>query len=380
MSRHRLPLLLPAVLFSVALIAAPALADRIPSAVKTSSTPSPKPISDFLATQLPNLASTDPLVQKQARESIISECAGHVGLSASPEYGTMYATLLSKALMPITASPSIRTRVNVGVVVASVAAQVYHDGGSAAGLQPVVEKLLKDSQPAVVLWGAKAAKYVIGSDLLHGENPSALDKILVQAVKNHPDSGPIVEEAFVSLTLEDGAFAKLKGGTQFPQAATVLVPELLDLIGWRGDQYKAGATPPSPLAEQPATVFIPVTIFQGIQANPAMLNQTLKVMGDTTCSTIRFLANGTPTPNLVDMAKDYGRAFDAFGQQMPNANVQKAGKAIADMSQNTDPTRMGKLCDDLTDALKSAGVNLANGNGPGAGEPAPPPAIAGSTK
>lgn len=293
----------------------------------------------------------------------------------------MYATLLSKALLPAATAPSIRTRLNAAVVVESVAAQVYHDGGSAAGLQPLVDKLLKDPQPAIVLWGAKSARYIIGSDLSHGGNPSSLAKILVQAVKDHPDSGPIVEEAFVALTLEDGAFGKLKSDPQFPQMATVLVPELLDLFGWRGDQYKAGSNPPSPLADRPVTVFIPVTIFSGIQSNPTTLNQTLKVMGDTTCSTLRFLANGTPTPELVDMVKADGRAFDAFGQQMPNANsVQKAGKAIADMSQNADPTRMGKLCDDLTDALKSVGVNLANGNGPGAGQAAPPPAVAGSTK
>lgn len=380
MSRHRLPQLLPAFVFSVALVAAPVLADRIPSAVKTSSTPPSNAISAVLTPQVQNLSSADPLVQKQARESIVFECAGHAGLSASPEYGTLYATLLSKALMPAAASPSIRIRLNAAVVVASVAAQVYHDAGSAAGLQPLVEKLLKDPQQAVVLWGAKSAKYIIASDLEHGGNPTSLDKGLVQAAKDYPDSGPIIEDVYTSLTLYEGAFAKLKNDPQFPQNAQVIMPDLLDLIAWRGDQYKVGSNPPGPLADLPATVFIPVTVFSAVQSNPAMLNRTLKVMGDSTCSTLRFLANGTPTPDLMDMAKAYGRAFDAFGQQMPNADVQKAGHAIADMSQNADPTRMGKLCDDLATALKSVGVNLANGNGPGADESVPPPAVAGSTK
>lgn len=324
--------------------------------------------------------SQDPLVQQQARQSIIFECEGHAGLSASPEYGTLYATLLAKALQPAAASPSIRIRLNAAVVADHVAFDVYREGGSASGLEPLVKKLLKDPDEAVVLWGIKAARYVIASDLLSATGPSSLGKAVVQAVKSFPGSGSIVEDAYQSLTPQDDARPNAPGIP--PAAAATVLPDLNDLMTWRGDQYKAGGSPPSPLADIPATVFIPVKVFPVIQANPnpAALKKTLQAMGDATCSTLRFLANGTPTPELVQMVNAYGDAFDTIGQEMSNDDIHKAGIAIEKMSQNTDPTRISKLCDDLANALKSVGVNLANGNGPGAAEPAAPAAVAGSAK
>jgi hypothetical protein len=125
---------------------------------------------------------------------------------------------------------------------------------------------------------------------------------------------------------------------------------------------------------------LPVTAFAAVNADPATRNRTLKVMGETTCSTVQSLASGSSAPELIDMVKADGNAFYAFGQQLSNPDVQKAGKAIEDMSQNTDPTKMTKLCEDLAAALKAVGVDIATGNGPGAGETPVSPALAGSTK
>lgn len=377
LSRHRLPLLLAGLVCSATFVAAPVLADRISSTVKTANPPPDKPITEYLAGEIPNLMSSDPATQKLARDSIVFECAGHAGLSASPEYGTLYATLLAKALQPAAASPSIRIRVNAAVVVDHVAFDVYREGGSASGLEQLVEKLLKDHDEAVVLWGIKAARLVIASQLLDGKNPSALDKSVVQAVKDFPNSGSIVEDAYIALTPRDDAqqdaLPKRPGGQTIPATAAVQVlPELLELIAWRGDQYKAGGSPPSPMADRPATVFIPVKLFSNIQGNPALMNQTLKTLGDATCSMLRYVQNGTPTPELIQMLNAFGDAFVDFGQLMTNSSIEKSGSAIAKLSQNTDPNRMGKLCDDLTDALRSAGV--ADGNAPGV------PAVAGNAR
>lgn len=327
-----------------------------------------------------SLSAEDAQTQKTAREALIFESGGHSGASASPEYGTEYAADLAKGLTNALQSRSIRTRLNAGVVATTVAGLVYHDGGSAAALQPVVEALLKDKQAAIVLWGAKAAKYVIASEIQNGANSAPLAAALVKAVKEHGESGPVIEEAFNSLTLEGSSFEKLKGAPQFQQGAVDVIPSILDLVAWRGEQYKGGGSVPSPLADRPVTVFLPVTAFSTVNAKPATLNRALKVMGETTCSTVRSLANGNSTPDLLDMVKADGNAFDTFGQQLSNADVQKAGKAIEEMSQNTDPTKMNKLCDDLAAALKTVGVNIANDNGPGAGENPPTPALAGTTK
>ena len=379
LSRHRLPLFV-AMVCSATLFAGPALADRIASSVKTSNTPPWHPISAYFLTQSADFESPDPLKQKTARESLISECSGHSGLSATPEYGTLYATQLGKVMVGYAAFPSLRMRLNVSIVVAGVAAQVFRDGGSASGLEPVVQKLLSDKQPAVVLWAVKAAKYVLGSQLTDNVNASGLAKAVVAAVKNHGDSGPIVEEAYSSLTLEGNAFGKLIGGPQFQQNATNLIPAIRDLVAWRGDQYKNGGSVPSPLADRPVTVFLPVTAFGAVNSSPAMLKSTLKAMGETTCATIHSVANGNASPELLDMVRAYGDAMSVFGQQMSNTGVRDAGKAIQGITQNVDPTKMNTACDGLVAALKSAGVDIVVNNGPGAGEQVPAPAIAGSAK
>jgi hypothetical protein len=275
---------------------------------------------------------------------------------------------------------SLRLRLNVAIAVSGVAAQVYKDGGSTAGLAPLVETLLKDKQAAVVLWAAKAAKYVLASQLTDNVNVSQLAKAVVAAVKDHAESGPIVEESYSSLTLEGGSFDAIKKGPQFQQNGADLIPAILDLIAWRGDQYKIGGSVPSPLADRPVTVFVPVTAFGVINSKPALLNQTLKVMGETTCSTVHSIANGNTSPELLEMVKADGDAFYVFGRQMSNAGIENAGKAIQGISQNTDPTKATKMCDDLAAALKGAGVNIAADNGPGAGEQVPAPAVAGSAK
>ena len=377
LSRHRLPLFV-AMVCSATLFAGAALAASIPSSIKTSSTPPQGPIDAFLKTESTSLASADPLIQKPARDALIAECSGHSGLPATPEYETLYATELGKQLTSHVAAPSLRLRLNVAIIAYGVAAQIYKDGGSTSGLAPLVQALLQDKQQAVVLWAIKAAKYVLASQLNDNVNPSALAKAVFAAVKNYGDSGPIVEEAFSSLTLE--GLDKLKGGAQFQQNAPSLIPAVLDLFAWRGQRYKNGDSVPSPLADRPVTVFVPVTAFGVINSKPGLLNQTLKVMGETTCSSVHSMANGNASQELLDMIKADGDAFSVFGRQMSNPAIEAAGKAIQGISQSTDPTKASKMCDDLVAALKGAGVNIAADNGPGAGEQVPAPAIAGSTK
>jgi hypothetical protein len=110
-------------------------------------------------------------------------------------------------------------------------------------------------------------------------------------------------------------------------------------------------------------------------------------MGETTCATIHSLANGNSSPELLEMVRAYGDAMFVFGQQMSNSGIgdagkaiQDAGKAIQNITQSTDPNKMTATCDGLVAALKSAGVDIVVNNGPGAGEQAPSPAIAGSAK
>jgi hypothetical protein len=377
LSRHRLRLLV-ALACSPALFAVPAMGitEKVPYSVKSSSSPSHAAVQGFIDKEVANLVSEDVTTQKLARETLAWDVAAHTGASATPQYQTEYANDLGKALASVLKSPSLRNRINASVVATEVAAQIARtDGASSSGLTPAVQAMLSDPQPAVVLWGIKAAKYVMASDIQGAADPSPIAKLIVKAVKEHGDSGPIIEEAFDSLTFDH--LDKLKGDAQFVARTSSIIPDLLDLIAWRGEQYKAGTSTPSPLADRVATVFLPVTAFSAVNANQATRTRALKVMGDATCSILRAIANGSSTPEVIDAARADGRAFDSFGQQLPSNDLHLAGKAIAEMSQNSDPTRIGKLCDDLTNALKGVGVDLASDNGPGAAQAPPAPAVAG---
>lgn len=377
MSRHRLPLIV-ALVCSPALLAVPATgAELVPASIKSSNSPSHAAVQGFIDKTVANLVSNDPALQKLAREQLLTEVEGHTGAGATPQYQTEYANDLGKALAPILKSPSLRTRINAAVVAAEVASKVVHnEGASASGLAPAVQAMLSDSQPAVVLWGVKAAKDVMASDIMFGGNPAPIAKQLVKAVVAHGDSGPIIEEAFASLTFEQ--LSKQKSDSQFIAGTAGVIPDLLDLIAWRGKQYNnAGGNTPSPLADRPATVFLSVTAFGVIHSNPALQTRALKTMGEATCLRLRALANGNSTPGLLDMARADGYAFESLGQELPNPDVQNAGKNIAQMSQNSDLTRIGKLCDDLAAALKGIGVDIAAENTAGAEGAPPAAAVAG---
>lgn len=373
LSRHRLPLL-SALVCLTALLAGPALADRIPSSIKSSNTPSEAVIQTFIDSQVKDLNSDNQIAQKQARDQLINEATSHSGTKESPEYATAYANTLAKALPKVLNAPSLRTRLDAAVVAAGVATAATRSEGSASGLQAVVIALLKDKQVAVALWGAKAAKYVIASDLKNNIDASGVASAVLDCVKNHDGSGPLVEEAFNSLTLE-GGFTNLEQDPAFQKNVPSVIPSILKLIAMRADQYKNGGSLPSPLADRPVTVFIPVTAFQAVNSDPKGLKEALTTFGDATCAIIHSSANGNSSPDTLDMIKAYGTAFDTFGQQMSNPAIQAAGKAIEQISQNTDPTKMSKLCDDLAAALKTVGVNIAN-NGPGAGANGPQPVLA----
>jgi len=160
-----------------------------------------------------------------------------------------------------------------------------------------------------------------------------------------------------------------------------VIPDLLDLIALRTQQFQSATVPPSPQAEEVVSVFLSVTAYPAIAANQALLNRTLKVMGDLTCSVVQAVAKGNNTPEMVDVARADGGFFDTIGQQMQNPGVQGAGKTILGISVNSDPGTIGKFCDGLVTALGAVGVTISSdGSSGSAPETSAQPAIAGSSK
>jgi hypothetical protein len=337
-------------------------------------------IQGFIDNAVAGLSAPSAVAQQQARKSLIDESENHTGGPATPQYQSLYAADVNKALLQgfKANNNNVHFRINAGVVAAEVAARVLRGDGDVAPLSPIVQALLNDKQSAVVLWGMKAAKYVVADGIQKGANAGVVSKLIVKAMKAHGDVGSIVEEAYNALTFDK--LDKVKGNPQFAAWVGPILPDLLDLIAFRAEQYRKLGTPPSPQAERVVSVFLSVTAFPAVNSNPATLNRTLTVMGDLTCSAVGSVAAGNTAQELVDTARDDGRFFDTIGAQMQNQPMQVAGKSIADINANTDPTKMTDRCAGLVAALKGIGVNILPGGGGGAVAAPAQPALAGTPK
>lgn len=382
MSRYRLPILLT-VLCSFALLLSPARGDRLPSSVKSSTSPqgSRAQIKSLISQQVAALASGDPTAEQTARTTLVYEVESHSGATASEQYQTEYATDLAAALLPVVNDPKwgLRARLNAAVVTTEVAAKVWRGGGDCSVLTPLVQAFLKDKQPAVVLWGIKAARFALGSTVQVG-NGDPLAKLIVKAAEANGNSGPIVEEAYNALTFERLG-DKFAANPQFPAWVGPVLPDLIDLMEWRLGRYRAAADPPpSPQAERSVAVFLSVTAFPAVNAQPATRDRALKVMGEMTCSLLHAVANGNTSPELIETIKKYGDAFSALGQLLANDGMQTVGKNVSSISSNTDPNKMGNLCDGLAASLKAVGVNIDSGGGPGAAQTPGDSTVVGSSK
>jgi hypothetical protein len=380
--RHRFRILLAALCLPALISVAAFGADRLPANVKTSASPAmfAAQIQSLIDSTAAGLASDDPITQQNARLNLINECQNHTGAPASPQYQAVYATGVNKALLQLLkdkGGKNVRLRVNAGVSAADVASRVFHDGGDASKLAPMVQELLADKQTAVALWGIKAAKPVIASTIENAGNPTSISKLIVKIMPVHGGSGAVVEEAYSTLTLERLTDRlKLNPALNFDQAIVAIVPDLLDLIAWRAEQYQNG-NPPSPQAERVVPVFLSSTAGAGLALNPALSNRALKVMGDLVCGSVKAVSNGNSSGELIDMIKDEGKYFDVTGDKLANPAIKAAGRAISDINERTDPNKMQARCDDLLAALKSVGVKDTD-NAPGAAQTPSP--VAGAPK
>jgi hypothetical protein len=332
-----------------ALLAATTFGDQIPSTTKSSTGPATyqSQIQLVINNAAKDLASEDPAAPKHGRESLIYECENHAGGGgASQQFQSLYATLLAKTLLPLTKpNVSLRTRLNVAIVTREIAAKSYKNVSSDP-LAPLVSAELSDKQEPVVLWGLKAARYVIPAVATNAGNAAALSKLVVQAAKAHGDSGPVIEEAYGALILE-------------PTLAGSILPDLLDLLEWRTKQYQGGAnTPPSTLAEQSVTVFLSVNAFPAVNANPVILNRTLKDVADFSCAVLQSFAAGNNSGDLIEMIRATGSAINAFGQQLANNDLKAAGDAIAKVGPNTPAGQVTASCAALAAALKPMNINI----------------------
>ena len=349
MIRHRHRIL-------VALLCAPALwAAHVSGAITSSTKQSTSPaaiepvVREFISGELKQLQSNTPAAQKTAKDSLVAECTGR-DVTPSAEYQQTYMRVLAQQLQGLTKSTVLRTRLNAGIIATEVAEQTVKAGGAGV-FEPLATALINDKEEAVLLWGVKLAKYVIGDLAIAGKSPGTMDKAVIEVVKSHPNTGYLAEEAYSALTLEP-----YQNSDDFGKAAPAVLLDLLNLMKVRTAQY-AAAVPASPQAEEKATVFLAVRAYPAASA-PATRNRVLAALGEAACAVLNQIAAGNNPPELISVARAEGGALQVFGNNFSSPALTAAGQAIISVGQNTPTNTVTANCTSLVNALKGMGVPI----------------------
>ncbi|HEY8667980.1 MAG TPA: hypothetical protein VIL86_15115 [Tepidisphaeraceae bacterium] len=266
---------------------------------------------------------------QDAREALI-EATQVANADALPTYLGPYANAVNDAIKPLKDHKDLRVRLNAAIVVARVAQAAKN-----TRLMECSQAFMQDGEEAVVLWGIKAAKYIIPQVL---NNPMlaignggkfVMVGAIVPAVKAHPD-GPVVEEAYEALSVDPKDVP--------PTAIGQVVEQMFALFAWRNEQYLKGV-PTEPLAERLPMNYLS-TLFGTGAPKPLTPAQQLQVMQLGTdlmsLAAQRMSAGGVPEqlgPVIVMDAK----AITAIGTRMSSNAVIAAVKNLKEMSNNPNP-------------------------------------------
>ncbi len=330
-------------LTSLALISSRAAAQSIPSIWKTASDAEGHraEIARAVDAKIAKLQSDDTEAQKYARQWLIEQA----GTTQSPtaSFLDVYADVINNALenianpkkAPTTQPISIRIRLNAAIINAEVAKRANNARQSVA-----TATFLRDPSEAVVLWGMKAAKYELASQLAQPavmRRPDLLRAIL-DAVRAHPGSGAIAAEAYLALSLEK-ADPNLRLTSD--DSIKELIPQIMDLANFRLSLF-ADAAPPDLFADGSAVVFLTRTKVWNLETS----DQQQKVMD----LLYNYVAAGGKLFNdpavtddrseLLDFIHQIGRAFIAIAVVKDNSltsPLKKAADAIYGISPDTKP-------------------------------------------
>lgn len=180
----------------------PATQAELPVDVRTSANAdAQKPaIQQYVTALVGQIRGTDPKLASQAREELTKQVKSNpnAGLQVSASFQLVYTTAVMNEIQPMLKSPDVRDRLSAGVIVQRLA-----DATKLMSLQQATQTLLADESPAVALWGVKSAAALIPT-VLNGGFAAQNEKLtagIVDAVKKHPQSGPIVQDAYRALDI-----------------------------------------------------------------------------------------------------------------------------------------------------------------------------------
>ena len=248
-------------------------------------------VAQFLQQTADQLANGTADQQSKAREALKGEALVDGQNKATAAYLNLYAQLLNEQLITLSQNSDMRVRLNAAIVDLSVAQTVNN-----AQLAPATAAFIGDKTDAVVLWGVKAARWVIPAQLgAFGGKTQLLDAI-VAGVQAHPSGytgGAIAYDAYLALTLDISPPLNKPTGAMM----AAVVPAVQKLMELRKQQYLNGIAP-SPRAEAYGSSFLSNRLIW--TTLPAA--QQVALMQDF-CDLIGLMAQQAAVANPADLGE-----------------------------------------------------------------------------
>ncbi len=236
-------------------------------------------IDAYVKGQVEIIRGTDAKAASSAREELCRQAESNPqgGVQVSASFQIAYASSVVDAIQPMMKSPDVRERLIAGVIVYRIA-----NASKLLNMQQAVQSLLADESPAVALWGIKSAGALMPS-VLNGGFAASNEKLttgIVQAVKKHPTSGPIAQDAYKALDVT-------RIQPALPQAGiTKAVTAINDMLAFRVQLYVKDL-PPALQADRDATLILSTVI--DVKDPAASVQNLIDLLGVTTQ---RYVAAG----------------------------------------------------------------------------------------
>lgn len=319
-------------------------------------------IGSFVDSNIATLNGSNAVEQAKARQALINVAWLNPNQVASPQFSDAYCRKLGPALEALLApAKPMRTRLNAAIILARVA-----EASANVRLTPAIKLALSDSSDGVALWGMKAAKAVIPSELqvqVAGQRPPILSAIAPAMVK-HP-MGEVAMEAFDVV----GTVGRLNPLTSTQIKA--VIPVAQELLNIRAKLY-ANGVPEMPGVELAGATFLATRAWKDQTAEDRV--KSVQVLFDLLVRANQAKAGAAGNSDLKKVVDGSAGAILVIGGNLSDQAIVTAATAVVSASQQGQtPAQIAKLCDALLVAIK-ANKDLAGVQQPAAIAPPAAPA------
>jgi hypothetical protein len=304
-------------------------------------------IQQNVAAQAQVLAGKDAIAQSKARNELISDATREP--TPSPAFLNAFAQALNTELLKLAQSPDARTRLNAAIVAARLAEAAAKDPASRAGgasLVPLTQALLNDKSDGVVLWGLKAARFVLPAAIA-AKTPGA-DQLAATIVKIGQARPSVVGDVYDALAIS------LAPGTDPKPVLGITVPSLHAVLKSRANIYQR-SIPQDATAEVRAATYL--TSKDVYTRQPEAQVTTMQLLSDLLGVAAQRAGDVTPEQrkDLAYMIRGVGGAVHVVGMAgwETNRNLMEQTTAVRQLNLSATASEMAAAVEPVHPAIKA---------------------------